>query len=65
MTAYPRRMHHASRIAAVLAALALTACPKPQPEPVPADCSKPGQACADQPHTEGPPPVGSTSPPSS
>lgn len=41
----------------------LSACPKPPPEPVPADeCKKPGQQCAEPPAPEGPPPVGSQAP---
>ncbi|HMV67857.1 MAG TPA: hypothetical protein PKA64_13490 [Myxococcota bacterium] len=42
--------------------LLLTACPKPPPDPVPADCKKPGQACADDTKPEAPPPIG-TNPP--
>lgn len=44
--------------------LAATGCPKPAPgDPAPADdCKKDGQACVDQPHHEGPPPIGSQSP---
>ena len=41
----------------------LAACPKQPPDPVPADCKKPGQACADQPAPEGPPPIGGNTPP--
>jgi hypothetical protein len=49
---------------AVFGALSLPGCPKPPPDPVPADeCKKQGQACADNPATEGPPPVGSNVPP--
>lgn len=50
---------------ATIAALPLTGCPKPQPgPPQPADeCKKSGQACADNPAEEGPPPVGTPSPP--
>lgn len=41
----------------------LTGCPKPQPgDPEPAGCKKDGQACVDQPHHDGPPPIGSQSP---
>lgn len=44
-------------------ALTLTACPKPIPDdPQPADCKKPGQACAKNTH-DGPPPIGKNSPP--
>jgi len=54
-----------SRTRIILLALAtLAACPKPIPDdPVPADCKKPGQACADPPAPEAPPPIGSNSPP--
>lgn len=47
-------------------AMLVGGCPKPPPDPVPADkCDKPGQACADEPAPEGPPPVGSQVPPRS
>lgn len=56
------------RVVALSATLAAGAgCPKPQPgPPQPADeCKKSGQACADNPAEEGPPPVGSQTPPAS
>lgn len=64
LRAYARRMLLTTRstLAALAGAVLLTACPKPQPDPVPADCKAPN-ACADQPHTEGPPPVGTLDPP--
>lgn len=46
----------------LIALLSLAGCPKPPPDPVPADCKKPGQACADDPKPEAPPPIG-TNPP--
>lgn len=56
--------HRNLALAALLTAgTVLTACPKPIPDdPVPAGC-KPPNHCADEPHTEGPPPIGSNSPP--
>lgn len=46
----------------LLLLLAAAGCPKPPPDPVPADdCTKPGQACADK-TPEAPPPIG-TNPP--
>lgn len=47
----------------LLLALAAAGCPKPPPDPVPAECKKPGQACAGEPAPEGPPPVGTQVPP--
>ena len=62
--AYARRMRQqfSSLFLAILAGLLLAACPKPQPEPVPADCQEPGSACAGHPQ-EAPPQVGTVSPP--
>jgi len=52
------------QLALIVTSLTLAGCPKPPPDPVPADeCKKEGQACADNPATEGPPPVGSNVPP--
>jgi hypothetical protein len=64
LRAYARRMLLTTRftLVALAGAVLLTACPKPQPDPVPADCKAPN-ACADEPHSEGPPPVGSIDPP--
>jgi hypothetical protein len=54
------------RVLVLATGLAGAACPKPNPPPQPADeCKKDGQACADNPHQEGPPPVGSQTPPTS
>lgn len=50
------------RIAPIAILLIISACPKPPPDPVPADCKKPGQACAEPPAPEAPPPIG-TNPP--
>lgn len=49
----------------LLASFLLAGCPKPPPDPSPADeCKKPGQQCATPPaEGEGPPPVGSNVPP--
>jgi hypothetical protein len=64
LRAYARRMLLTTRstLVALAGAVLLTACPKPQPDPVPADCKAPN-ACADESHTEGPPPVGTLDPP--
>lgn len=54
------RLNH---ILLALSPLALAGCPKEPPsDPVPADCTKPGQACAGKPAPEGPPRVGTQSP---
>lgn len=59
------RMHVRHQLALIATSILLAGCPKPQPgPPQPADeCKKSGQACADQPHEEGPPPVGTPEPP--
>lgn len=54
------KAHH---IILAMSTLTITACPKPQPEPEPAGCKGDQTACVDQPHTDGPPPIGSNSPP--
>jgi hypothetical protein len=50
-------------VAATITGLLCAACPKPIPNPEPAGCDSKDTACVDEPHTEGPPPVGSNSPP--
>lgn len=59
------RIRH--QLAIIATSITLAGCPKPQPgPPQPADeCKKSGQACADPPAEEGPPPVGSQTPPAS
>lgn len=57
------RIRH--QLAIIATSITIAGCPKPPPDPVPADeCKKSGQACAKPPaEGEGPPPVGSQVPP--